>query len=1129
MNHFVLSADRDEGLSYILTAIKEYRKAGASRMYMLVPEQETHQLTRQVCLTLGDCASRYIEVLGFERLWTRIKEAVGGDETIMDEGGCLLTMSKAVADVRGELTQFRDAATRSETIQDLLRTRRMLMMHCAADDGSIYSVLEAAPEAMKPKANDLLTIFKQYDKICDDNHLSDPDKLPDLTCEKLGKSSWLNGSSWFIYGFTELPKRQRQLVKKLMIDTNDVTLYLPCNGIHDEHPSSVITAATLAALIKDLKEPRLYKIDHISETAPVTHPALSWLRKELCEVSPANGFKGATPETEVGLYADDTAYDECKHIAGDILRMVHDAGVRYRDNSVVLCDYDRYAPVFQAVAAHYDIPVYFSSRKEAIAKKPVMLAIHAALDAATRGMDKIDVLKYLKSGVSNLSQDDVDLLELYALTWNIHGRGWEPASDWTMNPDGYGLSMTEESEKRLARINAARESGIKPLLALRAAVKAGETIGEYIMALYDFMQGIHFTDTLQSIVNHMVENGDEQSAMEYAQIFEVLSSCMDQMYRESGDMKKQAVDFVKLFKLVCATNKLDTIPATLDQVTVYDLADARFSGTKIRFIAGATEGIFPNYAQGSGGVLNNSDVASLKMDDTLEDMNQYLLSRSLSDIALVLAGGKEKIIFSYATENEATPSYLLSRVKEIFPTIDYTSGTDESHIYGVDMMTAKAAGKLLGRIAQKPQYVEYVMALCGQENPVLQEIADRVMDKAGWALGDLSDASVRGLYGEKISLSATKSDIYSSCRYHYFLKYGLHLAEPFRGKIDAPVFGKFAHMVLENTIKEVEAKHDGFAHISTEVLNSITRKYIEEYKLSHLKGLADQPERYTYLFQRNCREIMAIMQDVCAEFKVSDFKPTAFEMRVGGEDADMPAIAIHGTAAEGYFTGVTDRVDTCEVDDKNYFRVVDYKTGKTKTIDLTDLLAGMSLQLLLYQTAIRKDGLPSYAAEDMTEAGILYCPAKDPIIASQTKLSVEKVMAERQKERTRHGMLLNDKAVLYAMEHSEDGNPQFLPIKYSSDGSVAGDICSDAQMRMLNTFTNITMGEIVDGIASGEVKANPISRGMDRNACTYCPMKAACHKDSCGIKFRYHAQVKADEFWNAIREKVKGEIEKELA
>lgn len=1128
MNHFVLSADRDEGLSYILTAIKEYQKAGVSRMYMLVPEQETHQLTRQVCTALGDSASRYIEVLGFERLWTRIKEAVGGDENIMDEGGCLLTMSKAVADVRGELTQYRDAATHSETIQDLLRTRRMLMMHCAADDGSIYAVLESAPEVMKAKSNDLLAIFKQYDKICDENHLSDPDKLPDLTCKKLDNSDWLKGSSWFVYGFTELPKRQRQLVRKLMLDTNDVTLYLPCNGIYDEHPSNVITAATLAALIKDLKEPSLYTIDSISETAPKSRPALSWLREELCEASPANEFKGVSPEAEVALYADDTAYGECKHIAGDILRMVHD-GARFRDNSVVLCDYARYAPVFQAVAARYGIPAYFSSRKEAIAKKPVMLAIHAALDASTRGMDKIDVLKYLKSGVSNLPQDDVDLLELYALTWNIHGRGWEPASNWTMNPDGYGLTMNEESEARLARINVARESGIKPLLALRDAMKAGETIGEYIMALYDFMQGIHFTDTLQGIVNHMVENGDEQSAMEYAQISEVLSSCMDQMYRESGDMKKQAADFVKLFKLICATNKLDTIPATLDQVTVYDLADARFSGTKNRFIAGATEGIFPNYAQGSGGVLNNNDVASLKMDGTLEDMNQYLLSRSLSDIALVLAGGKEKITFSYSTEHDSTPSYLLSRVKEIFPSIDYVSGTDESHIYPVDMMTPEAAGKLLGRIAQKPQYVEYVMALCGQENPELQIIADRIMDKASWALGDLSAASVLGLYGERISLSATKSDIYSACRYHYFLKYGLHIAEPFRGKIDAPVFGKFAHMVLENTIKEVEAEHGGFAHISTETLNDITHKYIEEYKLSNLKGLADQPERYTYLFQRNCREIMAIIQDVCDEFKASDFKPTAFEMRVGGEDADMPAISIHGSTAEGYFTGVTDRVDTCEVDGQNYFRVVDYKTGKSKTLDLSDLLAGKSLQLLLYQTAISKDGLPRYAAEDMTEAGILYCPAKEPIIASQTKLSAEKVMAERQKERTRHGMLLNDKAVLYAMEHSEDGNPQFLPIKYSADGIVTGDICTDAQMRMLNAFTDVTMGEIVDGIASGEVKANPISRGMDRNACTYCPMKAACHKDSCGIKFRYHAQVKADEFWNAIREKVKGEIEKELA
>ena len=30
-------------------------------------------------------------------------------------------------------------------------------------------------------------------------------------------------------------------------------------------------------------------------------------------------------------------------------------------------------------------------------------------------------------------------------------------------------------------------------------------------------------------------------------------------------------------------------------------------------------------------------------------------------------------------------------------------------------------------------------------------------------------------------------------------------------------------------------------------------------------------------------------------------------------------------------------------------------------------------------------------------------------------------------------------------------------------------------------------------------------------------MKGACHRDICGTKFKYQRQIKADEFWNIVR------------
>lgn len=1114
-----MGLNRDARRERLMQEIKKHYNAGARRMFLLVPEQSTHIMTREVCVQLGDSASQFIEVIGFERLWVRINEACGGSEKMLDEGGRLLTMAKAVMDVRKELELYKDAAMRSEVLQDLLSTSAMLKLNSMAPS-ELLAASENLSPALRKKLVDISKILTRYNAICAEAETYDPRDVLALMEEKLSRNEWLKGTTWFIDGFVEIPEQQLKVVMNIMEFADYTMLSLACAGREDQSPSNKLVVDTLNRIYrlgadKDIKFSATRTTDDSSEA-----PALAWLQANLCSTAPTALFPGKGAGKIIKLYEDESTHGECMHIAGNILRSIRNR-FRFRDISVVLCDFEHEAPVLDAVFTRYGIPAYFASRKETISKKPIMLAVNAALDAATRGMDKIDVLKYLKTGITGLPSDDVDVLEQYALTWNIHGYGWEPKTGWTMNPDGYGVEMTEDNIAALERINAAREKGIAPLLSLRDALKKGNTLGDYVMALYNFLAEIHFSDTMQGIVNQLTEAGSEQAAMEYAQVADVLNNAMDQMYRTCATMEKPSVEFVKMFKMLCNTYKIATIPSTIDQVQVYSLEDARFVCSKLRFIVGASEGMFPGYNQNAGGILNEADINELEEQEIcIPNTGDYIMDRNLCDIATVVSGAKKMCVFTYSTENDASPSYLLLRVNQMYPDIPFERGTDASRIYPVDLMSAEMAGRLLGRISRKPLYDDYSLSIATLENQDLQDTALRVMSKAGWALGDLSQESVNGLYGDKISLSPTKSDVYSSCRYHYFLKYGLCLKEPFHGKVDAPVFGRFAHKVLESTVKDVESKFGGFKEITMEQLDAITRKHIDDYTKEQMRGLEEQPERYIYLYRRNCREVISILHSISEELALSDFTPRAFELKIGGKDADLPAIPIKGEQARGEFTGVTDRVDTSTINDKEYYRVLDYKTGKEKTLNMSDLLAGLSMQLLMYTSGIKDNGLPQAGNAAMDAAGMMYCPAKDPVVATQTKVSEEKVLSERQKEMTRHGMLLDDRAVLYAMEHAEDGKPKYLPVKYGADGTISGDICSAQQMSLLSKFTKVTMGEIVDGIASGSVMANPISRGMDRTACTYCPMKASCHKDSCGVKFRYFAEIKADDFWAKISKKV---------
>lgn len=1117
-----LGTNRDARRHRTMQVIRELQDKGFAHINVLMPEQSTFVMSRDVCRELGN--ERYnhgVEVMGFDTMFCRLHTDCGERRDILDDGGRLLAMEQAVEEVqaKGLLKAFSGLSTRPEHLSTFLTAYGMFSLH-GADKATVLDAASKTDNAkLRGKLEDLTAIFDAYERICAAG-AKDPSEEFQTAVELMEKHQWAKNSAWVVDGFTDFPAQQLAIIRHLITYSPFVQVSLEAAGIDDEHPATQISARTakqLAELAAGLNvECEVVRTGDSSSE----HPALAYLQEHLCDYTTAESVEIEGAEKVVRLFVDPSPYRECQHIIGTILRATR-KGYRYREASIVLCDYDRYAPILETVARRYNVPLYFGSRRDEIAKKPIMAAVFSALDSVARGMQKDDVLNYLKSGLSNLTTDEVDVLENYVRAWNIHGRGWEPGDEgWTMHPDGYGMEVQEADKAKLETINEYRVRGIGPLLQLRTAMAEGKTVKEHLEALYTFFEEIRFVEHLQDIVDALMANGNEQMAMEYSQVSEVLNNAMEQMYDVIGTSEKRGNEFTKLFRLLCSAYKIATIPATVDQVQVLDLQDARFICSRLRYIAGAEEGVFPPFVQGSN-LFDPTEIQEMqelgvRLPGTVEDTTQ----RSLSDIHTVVAGAKKMLVLSYSSDpsSPSTPSHLLTRVQQFFPGIQATRGAGEAGIYEADLMSPEMAGRLAGRIANRRAYDNITISLCSVENDTLQKTAWRLMDKADWALNDLSAASVRGIYGERISLTATRMDTYSACRYHYFLKYGLKLKEQARGGINSPVFGRFAHAVLEQTIREVETVHGGFQRIEATDLEAIARKHIEAYTAEKLRGLDSQPERYIYLYKRNCREILGVLRDICAEFRVSDFHCSAYELKVGGEEADMPAISIPGAAMPGSFTGVLDRVDTCVVDGKPYFRVCDYKTGKTKSFDLTDILSGLSTQLLLYQGALRKGG---YTLPGMDEtgnpAGMLYIPAKAAMVATSTKVDEKKVESERQKMLVRRGMLLASKEVLNAMEHpGEGGKTKYLPIKYASDGTISGDVCSADQLNMLDEFARANLTTAVDDIARGTVTANPISRGAERTACTYCPMKAACHKDACGIKYRYLAKVKTDRFWHEV-------------
>jgi ATP-dependent helicase/nuclease subunit B len=191
--------------------------------------------------------------------------------------------------------------------------------------------------------------------------------------------------------------------------------------------------------------------------------------------------------------------------------------------------------------------------------------------------------------------------------------------------------------------------------------------------------------------------------------------------------------------------------------------------------------------------------------------------------------------------------------------------------------------------------------------------------------------------------------------------------------------------------------------------------------------------------------------------------------------------------------------------------VVDYKTGK-KDFDYCDVFNGVGLQMLLYLFALEDRGT-GLLGQRPVSAGVQYFPARAPYISVDGALDAEEAEKERKKLMKRSGLLLSNSDSLEAMDPSED--LQRLSCKRKKDGSITGDIADSSQLGQLKDYLRKYLVGMVDDIASGNVTANPYTRGTSFDACSFCPYGAICHKESVPGR-RNYKKMESQRFWEEI-------------
>ena len=1073
-------------------------QAGQPGSWLIVPEQYSHEAERELCRRCGDAMSRYAEVFSFTGLARRVLSEEGGaEQPLLDKGGRLLCMTLALDGVGARLSAYRDARRRPEFPALMLSAVDELKSACVGPE-ELEAAAAECDSRLGSKLRDAALVLGAYDAVVAAGRADPSDRLA-LLAEKLPACLGPDRHV-FVDGFIDFTARERAILRAMLQSGAELTVCLTLDDLREGDEIFALSRRAAKLLRACSAELGVETETRVFEGGEGKAPALRFFTERLFRFT-AEKWEGENGA--ISLHAAAGMAAECEFAAARALELVR-GGCRWRDIAVAARGFEDYRPMLESVFRHYGVPLYLTRRSELL-QKPLPALIAGACELLENGWDVDELLSYLRTGLTGLSGDECDTLANYVFKWQLRAPAWESRGDWRQHPDGYGVKVTAESEARLREINALRRRVAEPLLSLQRSGKAASTAAGQAAALARFFEDLKLPETLERRAGELNAAGQGRLAAEYRQLWELIVGALEQFEAILGKTEMDLPSFGRLFLQMLSQYDVGTIPVSLDRVSAGDFDRMRRRSIRHLIVLGAGDDRLPPAGE-QGGLFSDDErerLYSLGID--LGGAGEEELWREFSLIYHVLTLPSESLDLCYSTTSAdgaaLNPAIVFNRAKALFGLPVLPVDAERCRLAAPGPALTLAANALRGGDA-----IQRAAAVWARET-----LPDRMAPleaAAAMTRGRLSPAAAEALYGRAPRLTASRIDLFSSCRYSYFCQFGLK-AQPYEpAGFSPPEMGSFLHFVLEHCVRDAQ-RRGGFDAVSDEELRELVRFYVEEYVHRELNDLQEKSARFVYVFRRLSRSAESIVLDTVRELRNSDFKPLDFELNFA-KATDLPPLELGGGQSAANLTGVADRVDGWLHEGRLYLRIVDYKSG-SKEFSLNDVWYGMGLQMLLYLFTLSEGGEKRYEHE-LVPAGVMYLPAREILVKADQRPDDETLEKARQNELRRSGLLLDDEALAAAWDKTADR--RYIPLKFNRS-KVVGGLASAERIGRLARHVKSCLSGMAKELRRGSIEAGPYYRSEQKNACAQCDYYAACQfSDGVnGESYCYQPKLTDEEVW----------------
>lgn len=1118
----------------------------------LVPDQMTFLSDQRLVTAEGIDGMFRAQVYSFTRLAWRVLQETGGiSRSHIDSVGINMLIRKIIEDNKDELILFQKVVEKNGFISQVEQLITEFRRYCVTKEELAAKRQDISAsndtKALEDKLHDLELIYTKFEENMIGKYIDGEDYFR-LLANSISASSYLQKAEIYIDGFYSFTPQEYLIIQQLMNVCKNVTITFTLDKIYKyELPNELDLfrmPGETCQIIYSMAEQLGLEIKEtvLKGQKRSNHKSLKHLEAQF-DSRPSSPYRG---ETAVNFAESVNKRAEIEGIAREILKLIRQNNYRYRDFSLLARNMTEYQHIIETIFVDYQIP-FFIDQKTTMNFHPLIELIRSSFEIFETNWRYEPVFRAIKTELlfplhetTNSLREKVDKLENYCIAYGIKGEKWTKKDRWKYKRI-FGLEMeqgvqTDGEQKVEQELNDLRFALSEQLIRLAGRLKRGKTVRDKCEAVYMFLEELEVPKKLEVWKTELELSGELVKAEEHDQAWNSVVDLLDQYVEILGDEKISNKQFAKVLDAGLDTLRFSLVPPALDQVLIADLEQSRLDHIKAAFVIGLNEGVFPSKFADEG-IFADSDRENLiqtgiKIAPTSK--TRLLDEEFLAYKAFTIPSDYLYITYSLANDEGKSllPSIYIKRLRELFPdakTSYYMADPkdlSESGQLECAVQWKTSLSYLIGQLQLKKRHYAiydfwWDVYNAYMDNPEWKETATKVFSSLTYQnrTSDLTAETTLDLYGNTITASVSRMELFQSCPFSHFANHGLRLKERQVFRLEAPAIGDLFHAalkiiaetVMQDNILWSDLTREQCERLAKDAVNILAPKLQNEILLS--------TNRHHYI-KRKLEQIISRASYILSEHaKLSGFSPVDLELEFGPKGKIPPLTFGLKNGRKMDLVGRIDRVDKGEVDNEVFLRVIDYKSSAHE-LNMNEVYYGLSLQMLTYLDLIITNS-SLLVEKEAHPAGVLYFHVHNPILTSKKILTLEEIEEELLKKFKMNGLMLGEEKVINLMDVTlEKGDSAIVPAGLKIDGTLTkrSKVATKEEFGYLQRFVRNKYLEIGNSITEGKVDIAPY-RLKEKTPCTFCAFKSVCQFDEAleTNEFRSLASYSKEEALDLIK------------